>query len=89
MLAYIVHRSGARLSTRFLNRLRRSAKKIRSIASSRAARAMIHEMTTTPVTGQISNTRPTTYTDPQIVVIKPRLPLGRSPGERPGCYSPR
>ena len=49
--AYSVDRSGASLSPRFLNRLRRSARKIRSAASSRAAKAMIHAMATTPVPG--------------------------------------
>ena len=72
-LAYSFDRSGARLSTLFLGRLRRSARKIRSAASSRAARAMIHEMATTPVPGQISNTRPTTATAPPIVVVRSRL----------------
>ena len=70
--AYSVDRSGASLSTRFLSRLRRSARKIKSAANSRAARAMIHEMATTPVPGQISNTRPTTATAPPIVVVRPR-----------------
>jgi hypothetical protein len=59
-------------STRFLSRLRRSATKIKSAANSKAARAMIHEMATTPVPGQISNTRPTTVTIAPIVVIGPR-----------------
>ena len=62
--AYSVDRSGARLSTRFLSRLRRSARKIRSAANNSAARAMIHEMATTPVPGQISNTTPITATAP-------------------------
>jgi hypothetical protein len=34
---------------------------------------MIHEMATTPVPGQINNTRPTTATAPPIVVMRPRL----------------
>jgi hypothetical protein len=45
--AYSGDRSGASLYTRFLSRLRRSARKIKSPANSRATRAMIHEMATT------------------------------------------
>ena len=71
-LAYFVDRSDARLSTLFLSHLRCSARKIKSAANSKAARAMIHEMATTPVPGQISNTRPTTVTTPPIVVMGPR-----------------
>ena len=70
--AYSADRSGASLSTRFLSRLRRSARKIKSAANSRATRAMIHEIATTPVPGQISNTRPITATAPPIVVMRPR-----------------
>ena len=68
---YSFDRSDASLSTPFLRRLRRSARKIKSAANSRATRAMIHEMATTPVPGQFSNTRPTTATAPYSVT-----PLG-------------
>src|SRR5258708_6837789 len=65
-LSYSVDRSDASLSTRFLSRLRRSARKIKSGVVTISWIIALAALLFAAVPGQISNTRPTTATAPPI-----------------------